>query len=495
MSNISERIALSEEVLAALPKTDEEQIKNYISQANKIYAAYNTERNDLIQEMRQRVTNFENAIKSDAVPNLNFDDLDYELDIVNPLNTPYEKLGLDEIFYHLSKYYRSNFEKVNGHIFEVLDIFAKVGVKLTKDDFYYNEFENLYMQEVLLITNRETANNALKPYFEEYYWKNPNIIRDIQLNFKSLYHQNIRTFNRYIENLQKEINKKPKQIIKEYHSRLVEGQQNLDRNKELQVKRFVDEELNIKDYHLANIQKISSEIIKGDILEYTRVIYNFNDTLREYKKYLKFKAVIDKVKETVKENLNKKERLEASKKLREIQKIERKLKNLLRRKKNGTDELIQEIKTLYDEYENIYHQEALHKYIDSESKISDVIWFFISYYAYYLQLAKIINDNREINKKGDDFKALKKLYLNPYVNLINNLDALKDYDIGTIILDKYKLDNLRLEHLSLDHETLTSLIEKTEVLCNYYKIVTIDGLDLKQIDDYIKLLAILNKLE
>ena len=488
MNNIEDKIALSEEILSAFPKNNNKNIKNYINEANKIYAEYQTMKIDIIEEMKQRVKNFENSIESDQIPKANFTELDYGLKITCPLNTPYEKLNIDEIFYNLDNFSQSNFEEVNEYIFKLIKIFNNAGIKITSDDFFYDEYENSYMQVILSLKKDNKNNQTLKPYFEEFYWKNPNIIRDIELNFKSLYHHNKKIFNSYIKNLQKNINKNYDQIIKEYQSLIVENNLVLNSNKELLVKKFISGELNINDYFQTGIAKLTINFITGNIHKYGPIIYNFNDTLKEYQSYLRIKTIIDKIKEQIKSTENKKNKrnkLASDKKIKEIFNLEKKLKKAFKKKKNEK-ELVKQIAILYQEYDNHYYEEAILNNINSESKIIDAINFLLSYYSYFLILTKetINNENNEMIIK---YAELKRMFLNPNVNLINNLNLIKEYDMETIILDKYKLDNLNLDLLTLDDETLNDLIDKTNKLVNYFNIINIKGLEIEEINKYLKL--------
>ncbi len=489
MNNIDEKIALSEEILSALPKNNLDNIKHYISEANKIYADYQNIKIEIIEEIKQRVKNFENLIESDSISEINFKDLDYALKITCPLNTPYEKLNLDQILYNLDNFSQSNFEEVNEYIFNLIKIFNNAGIKLTANDFFYDEYENSYMNVILNIKKDSKTNKTLKPYFEEFYWKNPNIIRDIELNFKSLYHHNIKIFNAYINSLQKKINKNYYQINKEYQSLIIENNLTINSNKELIIKKFINGELNINDYLPNGIEKLTADFIKGDINKYGHVIYNFNDTLKEYQSYLKIKSIIDQIKGKIKNIENKKVRLESNKKIKAIFNLEKKLKKAFKKQKKDK-ELVATIAQLYKEYDNIYYEEAVLNNINSESKIIDVINFLLSYYNYYLILVKELMANKD-NEMIVKYTELKKMFLNPYVNLINNLDLLKDYDISTIILDKYRLDNLNLDLLTLDEDIINDLIDRTTKLCNYYNIINIKELKIEEINNYIKLLYLL----
>lgn len=503
MANIKEKITLSREVLSALPKTSEDNIKHYISEANRIFAEYNSLSVEVIEEMKQRVIKFENSVKSEPLHLLQFDDLDYAFTLNNPLNTPYEKLSLDKIFYNLDNFNKANLEKTNALLFQLIDIFNKANINLSAEDFFYDLYANEYITLILNTANDEVSSEVLNAKFEELYWKNPNIIRDIRLNFLSLYHKHKKDFEKHIEELLIEQGKESKQLVKEYHERIKVNAKNTKANKEYQVKRFIDEELKITEFSKNSISKTAEELIKGDYSSFALVIQNFNDNLKEYQNYLQYKEAIDKVIEIVKADStkapkeNKLKKLlkiddsESFKQVKEIFKKESKLKRSFKANKTD-DETIQEIDNLFKEYQNLYHKEALAKAINSESKILDIIYFFFSYYDYYLILAKELNP--EDLKTDGDKEKFKEIYLSPYLNFLNNLDALREYDIESIILDKAKLDNLKIEHAELDSTSIEDLILKTNKLCDYYNMLNFQDLKIEEIEAYVNYKSILNNL-
>ena len=498
MKKIDDKIALSQEVLAAIPKNTPENKKVYITEVNKIYAEYQVENLEIIEELKQRRTIFEKSIKTEQVPEFNFEELRYQLKIMSPVNTPYEKLGIDVIIEKLDDSSSTNFSEINKSIFKLIKIFNQVGIQLTSKDFYYNKYQNLYMSAVLNTKEGEDP-QSLKTYFENYYWKNPNIIKDIKYNFKSLYHQNVKSFNKYINNLQNEINKTKEQITKEYLRLIVEKETFFNKSKKFHVDSFVNGTQRINDYSKININKIGEELIEGDILEYSRIIHNFNDTLKEYKNYLYFKPVLDKIKENINSNASqKKKAAESSNKLKEIIKLEAKLKQLIKKDKGGSYEYTQKIHDLYQEYDQLYYKEKLLDNVNAHSKIIDAIYFLVSYFSYYLKIASEIRSSEGIEEPinaASEQEKLLKLYFNPYADLVNNFYFLKEYDIERIIIDKYKLDNIKLEGIIFDEEIIDNLIDKTNIICNYYNIEEIEDLDINQIDEYIKIINVLNSIE
>ena len=64
--------------------------------------------------------------------------------VFNPYNTYYEKMGFDELIYHISNYYVFNFDSVDKIIHDFIDKFELAGIKLTERDFDYTYYVNTY---------------------------------------------------------------------------------------------------------------------------------------------------------------------------------------------------------------------------------------------------------------------------------------------------------------------------------------------------------------
>ena len=101
----------------------------------------------------------------------------------NLYNTSYEKMHLDYYLYQLHCYYKEDLVSVNACIKKIIESFKKVEIILTKDDFKFNDYAASYMEKIL----SNVSDQELSTYFEEIYWKNPDIINIIEINFKNIY--------------------------------------------------------------------------------------------------------------------------------------------------------------------------------------------------------------------------------------------------------------------------------------------------------------------
>ncbi len=487
-NEILNRIAISEEVLSAIPKT--EPIR-YIPEIKKIYSQYNVLKLQIIEEMKQRVKPIDVILSQEDFKYNKYEDILNKLKTLNVINTPYEKMGLDKALYNLKKYYKSNFIEVNNYIFDALDIFKTVGIKLKEEDFFYDEYERLYMKEIISLDRNNYSIESLKNTFETYYWKNPNIISHIHYNFRSIYYKNANIFDKHIKKISKEINQKTDILKNEYKEKIIEQDINYDNNSKKFVSKFVSDELNIKDYSSSNVIKITDSLFESGATDKEKLALNLNKTLNEYKKYLKYQKMIEEIKLEIQNKS--KEKIVSSKKLKEIIKIENQLKKSSKKKGTSKEEIIQKIKTLYDEFDEIYFKEKMFLYLNDSSKIINGIEYLVSFYENYINISKKGNSEITIEELDDNLKELEEFIVSPYNTLINNLDIKGEYDISLIIVDKYKLDNIIIDKEALAIDSIDNIISNTELLLNYSKINKLKDVTIDQISDYYKIKKILNK--
>ena len=158
-------------------------VRNYLLAKSRSFEINNTEESENIREQ----------IKEKVI------ELEHIKFLLNPFNTPTEKMGFDVLIYQLRNYYAFNFNSLNEIINNFLDKFEQAGIKLTKNDFEYTCYVNEYMTSFLEARySTEKDYSKLSEIFEKIYWTNPDIIRHIELNFRKLIRIHSKTFNAYI---------------------------------------------------------------------------------------------------------------------------------------------------------------------------------------------------------------------------------------------------------------------------------------------------------
>ena len=218
-------IEVNKEILSTMPNNNEKNTIKRNEFINEIEEQYDEYKNEIKNILSQRykkevniqtnpeISNFEQRLKI----------IDDVICLLNEEQTSYERMGLDRNIYKLEKYYKDNFESVNTQIAQCLKKFETVGIKLTKEDFKYSIYVTEYMNTFFSeYEKQEISSNILKTKFEEIYWKCPDIIIHIELNFRNIYLEKKSIIDKYFEKEKNEILKKwdktPDEIKKTYLS-------------------------------------------------------------------------------------------------------------------------------------------------------------------------------------------------------------------------------------------------------------------------------------
>ena len=96
-----------------------------------------------------------------------------------------EKMNLDSLLYRLNNSPReTNLDEVNKILLQLISNFKIAGIDLKESDFTHSEAVNLYIKTLL------SGGANIQDVFNDIYWKNPDIIKQIELNIKYLYYKN-----------------------------------------------------------------------------------------------------------------------------------------------------------------------------------------------------------------------------------------------------------------------------------------------------------------
>lgn len=469
LNEYKDKIELQKEVLAALPRNNNKNNKLYKAKVEEMLKEYRVDKEVVEEEITKRRNRYLSLEYDKNIDNITnkINELLPQLPLLNKYNSSYEKSNLDIILYELGHFYKNDLDKVNTDIKKAIDIFSLVGVPLSEDNFNYSYYSSIYMKKFL--SNQD--NDILKTDFEEIYWKCPDIITHITLNFKYLYYKNKKKFDIYYDNLVN--NLLSKDIYNEYQE-LYRNRSTLIRNNAyLLQNNFLEGKLNISDYSLDKVSKAYKYVIEGAPNEkINKDIKKLYHSIIEYKNYLEFDYIINDIKALYKEK-DKYKNIYSTKK-KEIDKIER---NIIKKNKkifklvskNKIDKIdilnnkinndINNLKNLYEELERNYFLERISS-LEEDTTIYDIFLLVNSNYNYLIELLK---------KKEIDINEIYKLRLfvyNPYNYILNNILILDDKDISMLIMDRYNLFGFNLTKDKLDKDNIDNLIKELEIILN-----------------------------
>lgn len=530
---IKKDIELKKEELSLMPLKSKKNQKDYnekIKQNSDIYTQY---KNNLVEYFKQKLKKImiKNTRDNETIEKIKdeIEILKYDMKYFNIENTYYEKLDLEDNIYILEHFDEFTYKDLVKNIEALLYKFDEVGVRITKDDFFYNVYVCKYMEAFLKVRSDDKKYESLLGLFEEYYWIDSNLIYNIALNFREL-------INKYHRFFMKKVDVTRLEIVNRYDvSSFKDCEEELDRRfvklHELTEENIYDVieksklgEIDIKNY--LNGSKIKDEIItelvlnpinledEKDCKKFYNNIHKLKDDLVQYINYNEFLPLINVLKQDYidyikepKEPYNPKtlEELEKKKivkeKLLKRYKNELLTSNVLFKKKNNVIEkdIIENTLQLNKELKDLYYQIQIEKLKSNFlAKVKDSITMYdVLFYCYSQEYYK-----RSCLKRAypdmTHYELLKKIKkfdyfaIDPTLALVDNIPFLRDYDLEKVIINKHKLNNINLEDDAL--KDAEGILNKVDFLLRE-KLIQDSEIKAEDIDFITKLSNILSKEE
>ena len=415
----------------------------------------------------------------------------------NNYNTAYEKMHLDYYLYQLHRYYKEDLASVNNCIKKIIESFKKVEINLTKEDFDFNTNASLYIEKIL----SGLTDDELRQIFEEIYWKFPEIVRTIEINFKSIYLKNEKKINKYYEDRHKEFLKshQDSELI-DVKINLINEINNLkNRDKALIFEKFKNKEYSLASFSKVDIDKKTSNYFSEDSYSYDNLLKLYQ-TLFEYNLLIKYRYLLV----DMKERLEKKDTYKdlKQKALKEIVAAEGKIKKLNTQQtgkglfKKKIDEkwlfnyktILNEILEKYDNFDDSSLNDIIYNKLSLDSTVLNVLEFIGANYLYFVKLTKGLDENMTISDITNRYDEFKADINNHRFDLLNNMALLDEKQMKQIIVDKYNLEHINLTIDALVPESIEKTMGDIKLLIEYEDMV-ISKIDL----DTVKLYFDMNK--
>lgn len=483
LSNITNKISVDKEVLSTLPRNNEKNVNAYLKKVSTYKMTYQKLENEIIEEMKKRISKISEIEKSEELLNLEDEIKNTEgvIYLLNDIDTSYEKMDLDRVLYNLNFYYKKNLEIVNDTILYCIKKFEEVGIELTLKDFtyskYVNEYINVFLQE---LENENINSKRIKSKFEEIYWKCPDIIVHIKLNIIYLYLKNEKYIDKYY-------NKQKEMLIKNFArdailNRYIELKKRLiektEKDKSIIINNFLSGNLKAKDYSVSSIENSYLKFISKENLqemdedkrkEINSALSKLSNSLYEYKNYLKYKFIIDAVKEEYKnkeqnKNVYAQNKKEVSTKESKLFKINNKINGhgILVKSNDKyvveANNLILELKEKYADLEKNKINDKIYNELDENSTILDVLKVASSFYSFLYKCAReefVDASDEEINNFIDELREFVRW---PFYTILNNITMTDTKQLSLVIKDRYQLLNINVAKEDLEEENLDNLI-------------------------------------
>lgn len=406
---------------------------------------------------------------------------------LSSLSSSSNKMNLDYYLYELSSFENNNLEKINGVILKILLAFKEVGIILTPKDFEYSEVVQKYMDTLI------NDYDNIEKVFDDIYWENPNIITQIELNFRYLYFKHKKEIDKYYQLLKEE-------PLEEYLTKYIDLKINQKlseyQNRTYLFNNFINHTLMLTDYSEKTIDGLLTDIIldREDEDNYLNLT-NLLSSLSEYNEYLNFEYIIKDIKElfTKKEEYKGKYDL----KLKDIVKKEKELFSLnkqinrtglfkpslkkineLKLKRNTT---ITDILSLYIELDELTVQNDIFNNVTNETTYQDILKLTCFNTKYFIKLLKDQIDNLTIEDIDQNITNLFEYAFGSEINIISNIAISEEIDIPKIIKDKYRLLNISINEEDLNKDDIEKVTKNIKDLIIYYNIKKIN-LNIQDID-------------
>lgn len=267
-------IDICKEILSTMPKNNEKNKKKRIEYIDEAKEKYISCKKEIIEILQKRYDEQLNIEINPEINNLNarLKTIEDVLYLLNEEQTSYEKMGLDKNIYKLEKFYKENFDNINEQIAQSIEKFEKVGIKLNKEDFGYDNYVSEYMNTFFEEYKKQNKNSdTLKAKFEEIYWKCPDIIILIELNFRHIYMEKKNSIDKFFEKSKNEILKKwdkSSADIKKIYTNLLQQKMEKEQfDKKTLLDKFIKGKLNIKNYTEDKFMKNVGKILSKDAFE------------------------------------------------------------------------------------------------------------------------------------------------------------------------------------------------------------------------------------
>ncbi len=507
---VLEKMSAYKEILSTMPKNNDKNIEKFNSKVDEIIDEYKKYKSDILNEISKRYARNTRLSSNSNINSLENEMENYELilEVINDIKSSYEKTNLDKEVYKLGKFYKENLENVNNQIMTCINIFRNIGISIQDQDFSSSKYALEYMK--VFLDEMKTGNidsQNIKETFEKVYWKCPDLIIHIEVIINNIYLKNKKQIDKVYEDKKEETFKKYKINVENILLNYKSNQKQLEKETSLDKKKILDNFLsgiwNTKDYEEEKIEKIYQKYIIPEALnnevmdEINENIDKFTRSIYEYKEYLKYKYIIDNIKEKFSEKENYKNAYKDN--LKEIDKCESQLKKLNKPSIFGkkeiddikVNELFLKERDIFKELSKNIIYYKISENITENSSLLDILCFASSFYKFLVDA--IIKQNQEITPDEIDevIKDLKRYIKFPYFTIINNIKMIEDKDIALIIKDRYKLLNFNIEKEDLQEDNLENLYDEFQKI-NIYNNIKNAGLnleDIKNVCEYKKILG------
>lgn len=464
-----------------LPKFKEYQKQTYLELDNYVKTIFPKEKTEQYQKSNQEL---EELLR--IIPNTS-DIVCLEI-----------KLGLAHIYYNLSDKTNSSLSVINNSINEFLKIMKNAKLEITKEDFNYSPFVYKYMESFLENYNKDNFENRMQQSFKEVYWECPELIMHIKRNLimiEKKYYQKLKEYSTELENKYLEEKKLTKDSIeKVYQQKTLELENIVDKDEFNNLQIFLGKTKNVDDYVEAaplRVKSFNNLVIKdtyAELSEDEKKVFdletiNLKRDLIVLKEYYNYDSIIKDMVSRFKKKEESKTKYQAKEK--EIETEEKNREKLYKEylkangigflaRKNPTKALeiktkikekINQLDKLYQELEDLEIDMNISKFLTEGSSIYDVLVTSLSSYNYIEKV--LVEKFQEVDvdfNLANYVKRYIEFIYNPNADFLHKVTAILDYDIASVISEKYALLGINIPAEEVSRDSIDTAISSVSVV-------------------------------
>ncbi len=487
IEKINENIETINSNIEVLPKKTKKNLEKYQEYLDDCIKKYQYVLDKDIEEINNRCREVENKYSGLTYPTIDTS-IDYDsIKLSDRRAKSSEKLNLEYLFYRL-EHSSNNLEEVNKIITEVISNFRTAGIGLTEADFNFTKYVHEYIKALL------SGQDNIQDVFNEIYWKETDILKQIELNVRYLYYKNESKLNDYFKNKYSEFDFST--FIHEHKNKIMAFEKIKHESAKYNFDLFMNGEMDVNEFLNENRKQELYQAVFVDLANernYENLV-KLRKSLYEYKEYKKFEFIIADVKALYEHKAEYKDLLQnklkdIAKKEKTIIDINKKLektgffkpseskKVLLDSEKTKT---IQELVNDYQEVDSLKIKDTIYNYVNDDTNYYDIFKLATYNFNYFTELLKKENAEITTDQIKEQIDELQKYIYDNYVDIIDNIKIIENKDIGKIICDKYQLNSIIVKPENLDLSTIDKYIETIDKTILFFDIDNL-ALDLEGI--------------
>lgn len=494
-----------------------EDRNNYVNGQHVVFDKYKVIiENELVERFKNKM-----PVDKTAEYDKELAEVDKLLNLVKLNSTIQDSFKLKLDFLIASIKEETSLEDLDNIILDFINRFKEYGIVLTIDDFKYSMFTEQYMASLLDNPNSD----IMKDVFEKIYFACPMIKIQLKMNLKDVVSKYEKELAKYVQKLVEDENKNNQvnrdNVVSKYTSYRFDVGTKIAVDEYYNSKLFLDAKKKISDYlddAPARGKNYNAFAINGDYAslsdvdkqKYNSAVMGLYLTLNELKKYYKYEFILKDLLERYKNKDSIKSQYASKKK--ELDKEDKKRKGIYKKylkakgvgflaRKNEAkmknfmlemNEQIKKLCTIYEEFEDLEMTNSLNKLSESAS-IYDLFYSALSSFSF---LEKSFSSDEQFEEKSleENVNDYFKFLYNPNNRFLRKVNALTEFDIVSIVAEKYKLLNLVVTNEMIDQDNIDATMDTVKYI-NLIQNIDRSNISITEINNLCKMQGIVVKDE